>query len=140
MHQWRAPRAADFLIHCWDADGVLYDMTSGDTHARTLALLEEHAYFGAAPGQITLIKQEGARPSAPAGQGRKLQGSMGLPGPLLVLDIAPRTTRCEPGPSGGWRAWRRRSSCQDLNPKRRNVCKPEFGGARAPAFSALGAP
>jgi UDP-sugar pyrophosphorylase len=33
-------------------------MTSDDTHARTVALLAQHANFGAAPGQITLIKQE----------------------------------------------------------------------------------
>ncbi|PSC70970.1 UDP-sugar pyrophosphorylase 1 [Micractinium conductrix] len=33
-------------------------MTSDDTHQRTLDLLERHAYFGAAPGQVTLIKQE----------------------------------------------------------------------------------
>ena len=33
-------------------------MTSGDTHARTEALLAEHANFGMAPGQITLLKQE----------------------------------------------------------------------------------
>lgn len=33
-------------------------MTSDDTHARTLALLEAHAYWGAAPGQVMLIKQE----------------------------------------------------------------------------------
>jgi hypothetical protein len=33
-------------------------MTSDDTHARTLDLLERHAYWGAAPGQVTLIKQE----------------------------------------------------------------------------------
>ena len=33
-------------------------MTSEDTHARTLALLEANAYFGATPEQVTLIKQE----------------------------------------------------------------------------------
>ena len=33
-------------------------MTSDDTHQRTLALLEGHAYFGATPQQVTLIKQE----------------------------------------------------------------------------------
>jgi UDP-sugar pyrophosphorylase len=33
-------------------------MTSEDTHARTLTLLEAHAYFGADPGQVTLMKQE----------------------------------------------------------------------------------
>ncbi len=33
-------------------------MTSDDTHLRTLALLEKHNYFGAAPGQVTLMKQE----------------------------------------------------------------------------------
>jgi len=33
-------------------------MTSDDTHARTAALLEKHANFGAAPGQIVIIKQE----------------------------------------------------------------------------------
>ena len=33
-------------------------MTSDDTHARTAALLAAHKDFGAAPGQVTLIKQE----------------------------------------------------------------------------------
>jgi UDP-N-acetylglucosamine pyrophosphorylase len=33
-------------------------MTSGDTHARTQALLEDNAYFGMQPGQVTLLKQE----------------------------------------------------------------------------------
>ena len=33
-------------------------MTSGDTHARTLALLESHSYFGLEPGQVTLMQQE----------------------------------------------------------------------------------
>ncbi|KAL4423375.1 hypothetical protein ABPG77_004306 [Micractinium sp. CCAP 211/92] len=33
-------------------------MTSDDTHQRTLDLLERNSYFGAAPGQVTLIKQE----------------------------------------------------------------------------------
>lgn len=37
-------------------------MTSGDTHARTEALLEAHNHFGAAPGQIVLIKQEKVSP------------------------------------------------------------------------------
>jgi UDP-sugar pyrophosphorylase len=31
---------------------------AGDTHARTLKLLEENGYFGTAPGQITIVKQE----------------------------------------------------------------------------------
>lgn len=33
-------------------------MTSDDTHDRTAALLAEHAAFGAAPGQVRLLKQE----------------------------------------------------------------------------------
>ncbi len=33
-------------------------MTSGDTHERTKALLEAHNYFGLAPEQVTLMKQE----------------------------------------------------------------------------------
>ncbi|EIE22423.1 UDP-sugar pyrophosphorylase 1 [Coccomyxa subellipsoidea C-169] len=33
-------------------------MTSGDTHARTEALLQDNAYFGMQPGQVTLLKQE----------------------------------------------------------------------------------
>jgi UDP-sugar pyrophosphorylase len=33
-------------------------MTSDDTHAKTVALLEKHANFGMAPGQLTIIKQE----------------------------------------------------------------------------------
>lgn len=33
-------------------------MTSDDTHARTEALLSSHAFFGADPSQVTLIKQE----------------------------------------------------------------------------------
>lgn len=33
-------------------------MTSDDTHARTEALLRSHAFFGADPAQVTLVKQE----------------------------------------------------------------------------------
>ena len=33
-------------------------MTSDDTHAKTVALLAAHGDFGAAPGQVTTIKQE----------------------------------------------------------------------------------
>jgi len=33
-------------------------MTSDDTHAATLELLERHDYFGAKRSQVTLIKQE----------------------------------------------------------------------------------
>ena len=33
-------------------------MTSGDTHERTLNLLEKENYFGMQPAQVTLIKQE----------------------------------------------------------------------------------
>ncbi len=33
-------------------------MTSDDTHARTAALLAKHADFGAAPGQVVIVKQE----------------------------------------------------------------------------------
>ena len=33
-------------------------MTSGDTHARTEALLAENGQFGMAPGQVVLVKQE----------------------------------------------------------------------------------
>ena len=33
-------------------------MTSGDTHDRTVALLEKNNNFGMAPNQITLMKQE----------------------------------------------------------------------------------
>ncbi|KAL9251033.1 UDP-sugar pyrophosphorylase-like protein [Drosera capensis] len=33
-------------------------MTSDDTHARTLSLLESNSYFGMKPSQVTLIKQE----------------------------------------------------------------------------------
>ncbi|XP_052190773.1 UDP-sugar pyrophosphorylase [Diospyros lotus] len=33
-------------------------MTSDDTHARTLKLLESNAYFGMSPSQVTLLKQE----------------------------------------------------------------------------------
>ena len=33
-------------------------MTSGDTHAKTVALLAANGDFGAAPGQVTLMKQE----------------------------------------------------------------------------------
>ena len=32
-------------------------MTSDDTHSATAALLEENGYFGMAPGQVTLMKQ-----------------------------------------------------------------------------------
>jgi UDP-sugar pyrophosphorylase len=43
----RAPRPLPIAI-----------MTSDDTHERTRALLNAHNHFGAAPGQITLMKQE----------------------------------------------------------------------------------
>lgn len=33
-------------------------MTSGDTHEKTEAFLEENNYFGASKSQITLMKQE----------------------------------------------------------------------------------
>eukprot|EP01061_Rhynchopus_euleeides_P011662 TRINITY_DN21234_c0_g2_i1.p1 TRINITY_DN21234_c0_g2~~TRINITY_DN21234_c0_g2_i1.p1 ORF type:complete len:619 (+),score=208.52 TRINITY_DN21234_c0_g2_i1:54-1859(+) len=33
-------------------------MTSGDTHAKTVALLRRHAFFGLSPGQVHLIQQE----------------------------------------------------------------------------------
>ncbi len=33
-------------------------MTSDDTHARTLMVLESHNYFGMPKDQITLMKQE----------------------------------------------------------------------------------
>ena len=33
-------------------------MTSGDTHERTLKLLEKENYFGMQPAQVTLLKQE----------------------------------------------------------------------------------
>ncbi len=33
-------------------------MTSGDTHERTLKLLEKANYFGMQPAQVTLLKQE----------------------------------------------------------------------------------
>lgn len=36
-------------------------MTSGDTHERTLNLLEEKSYFGMQPAQVTLLKQEKVR-------------------------------------------------------------------------------
>lgn len=36
-------------------------MTSGDTHERTLKLLEKENYFGMQPAQVTLLKQEKVR-------------------------------------------------------------------------------
>ncbi|KAM6577538.1 hypothetical protein CsatB_029381 [Cannabis sativa] len=33
-------------------------MTSDDTHARTLQLLESNSYFGMEPKQVKLLKQE----------------------------------------------------------------------------------
>ena len=33
-------------------------MTSGDTHERTLKLLEKENYFDMQPAQVTLLKQE----------------------------------------------------------------------------------
>ena len=33
-------------------------MTSGDTHERTQKLLQDNAYFGMQPAQVTLLKQE----------------------------------------------------------------------------------
>ena len=33
-------------------------MTSGDTHAKTQALLNTHDYFGMKPEQLHLVKQE----------------------------------------------------------------------------------
>ena len=57
-------------------------MTSDDTHTRTLALLEKHAYWGAAPGQVTLIKQE--KVACLAGAAPLLPPPL-LPPPLLPL-------------------------------------------------------
>ncbi|GAB2263577.1 hypothetical protein Droror1_Dr00025711 [Drosera rotundifolia] len=39
-------------------DVPLAIMTSDDTHARTLSLLESNSYFGMKPSQVTLLKQE----------------------------------------------------------------------------------
>ena len=36
-------------------------MTSGDTHGRTQKLLQDNAYFGMQPAQVTLLKQEKVR-------------------------------------------------------------------------------
>ena len=33
-------------------------MTSGDTHERTQKLLQDNAYFGMQPAQVTLLRQE----------------------------------------------------------------------------------
>ena len=49
--------------HAQEVSGVagvvpIVIMTSDDTHVKTLALLTNAGYFGAAPGQITLVKQE----------------------------------------------------------------------------------
>lgn len=46
---WCVPRATDFLCREWDADGVLYDTASGDTHRlgalhlEVLAMLQSQA-------------------------------------------------------------------------------------------------
>lgn len=46
---WCVPRATDFLWREWDADGVLYDTASGDTHRlgalhlEVLAMLQQQA-------------------------------------------------------------------------------------------------
>ena len=42
-----------------EADHIpLVIMTSADTHADTVDLLETNAYFGAKPGQIQLVRQD----------------------------------------------------------------------------------
>ena len=33
-------------------------MTSGDTHAQTVELLDSHGHFGLAPEQVTIMQQE----------------------------------------------------------------------------------
>ena len=61
-----------------DAQLPLAIMTSGDTHARTEALLAEHANFGMAPGQITLLKQEKACRTPPLWQEVRFRPPCGL--------------------------------------------------------------
>jgi UDP-sugar pyrophosphorylase len=58
MEQILARQTASNLLTGESWTVPLAIMTSDDTHAATVRLLEEHAEFGAAPGQITIMKQE----------------------------------------------------------------------------------
>merc|ERR1740130_1200094 len=41
-----------------DVELPLFIMTSGDTHAKTVALLQSNSHFGMAPGQVTVVPQD----------------------------------------------------------------------------------
>jgi UDP-sugar pyrophosphorylase len=58
VNQILAMQAASNALHGTASVVPLAIMTSDDTDAATRALLEKHANFGAAPGQITIMKQE----------------------------------------------------------------------------------
>jgi PqqD family protein of HPr-rel-A system len=55
--QWCVPRAADFLIRDWDADGVLYDVASGDTHRLGALHLELIELLQRKPGAVEDLQQ-----------------------------------------------------------------------------------
>ena len=38
-------------------------MTSDDTHAAIGTLLQQHAHYGLAPSQVTLLKQQKSKPN-----------------------------------------------------------------------------
>jgi UDP-sugar pyrophosphorylase len=58
IQQILAMQAASNALHGTSTIVPLAIMTSDDTDAATHALLEKHANFGAAPGQLTIMKQE----------------------------------------------------------------------------------
>ena len=53
-------------------------MTSDDTHDRTVALLEKHAYFGMDAGQVVLMKQEKVACLADGNAGLAMEGPFTL--------------------------------------------------------------
>ena len=55
--QWYVPRAASFVVREWDADGVLYDIASGDTHRLGALHLEMLALLQQQPGSLDDLLQ-----------------------------------------------------------------------------------
>lgn len=78
--QWYVPRAASFVVREWDADGVLYDMASGDTHRLGALHLEVMALLQQRPASLDDLQQSLAADFAdeltPAARRRLIAGSL----------------------------------------------------------------